>query len=114
MLNRSLDHPNWAPLLIIWKRNIVTATFLVELPSELGRVICTGIVGTCNCCGNNCESRGLSNLTPARSRLFKLKGGKGVCEVELQQATSIWWLQRKRESEKRRQSTVEKLEVIKK
>src|SRR3954467_2291142 len=74
MLQRSPDHPNWAPLLIIRKRNIVTATFLVELPSELGRVICTGIVGTCNCCDNIYESRGLSNLTPARSRLFKLIG----------------------------------------
>ena len=72
------DRPNWAPLLIIRKRNIVTTTFLVELPLELGCVICTGIVGTCNCFGRICESRGLSNLTPARSRLFKLVGRKGV------------------------------------
>src|SRR3954469_19021326 len=77
MLNRSPDHPNWAPLLIIWKRHIVTATFLIELPSELGRTICTGIVGTCICCDRIYESRGLSNLTPARSRLFKLIGRKG-------------------------------------
>ena len=26
--------------------------------------ICTAIVGTCNCFGRICESRGLSNLTP--------------------------------------------------
>ena len=30
------DRPNWAPLPIIRKRNIVTTTFLVELPLELG------------------------------------------------------------------------------
>ena len=68
------DHPNWAPLLINRKRNKVTTKFLVELPLELGCVICTGIIGTCNCFGSICESRGLSNLTPARSRLFKLMG----------------------------------------
>ena len=43
----------------------------------------TGILGTCNCFGSICESRGLSNLTPARSRLFKLNGGM-VQKVELQ------------------------------
>src|SRR3954468_16487875 len=86
MLHRYLNHPNWAPLLIIWKRHIVMATFLVELPRELG-VICTGIVGTCNCIGRICESRGLSNLTPARSRLFKLigrvKGMRWSCSKRL-------------------------------
>ena len=82
--------PNWAPLLIIRKRNIVTTKFLVELPLELGCVTSTGIVGTCNYFGRICESRRLSNLTPARSRLFKLIG-KGWCnEVELQQALSIY------------------------
>ena len=68
------DRPNWAPLLIIRKRNIVMTKFLVELPLELGCITCTGIVGTCNYFGGICESRGLSNLTPARSRLFKLIG----------------------------------------
>ena len=72
------DHPDWAPLLIIRERNIVTATFLVELPLEIDPILCTGIVGTCNCFGRICESRGLSNLTPARSRLFKLIGKDGV------------------------------------
>ena len=62
----------------------------IELPLELSSVTCTGIIGTCNCFGSICESRGLSNLTPARSRLFKLIG-KGWCnEVELQQALSIY------------------------
>ena len=46
------------------------------------------------------EPRGLSNLTPVRSRLFKLMGRKGN-EVELQQALSIWWLTYANESEKR-------------
>ena len=72
------DRPNWAPLLIIRKRHIVTTTFLVELPLEIDAIVCTGIVGTCNCFGRICESRGLSNLTPARSRLFKLIGKDGV------------------------------------
>ena len=84
------DRPNWAPLLIVWKGNIVTSRVLVELPLEIGAIICTGIVGTCNWFGSICESRGLSNLTPARSRLFKLIG-KGWCnDVELQQALSIY------------------------
>ena len=68
------DRPNWAPLLIIRERHIVTTTFLVELPLEVDPIICTGIVGTCNYFGRICGSRGLSNLTPTRSRLFKLMG----------------------------------------
>ena len=52
--------------------------FLVELPFEIDPINCTGIVGTCNCFGRICESRGLSNLTPARSRLFKLIGKGGA------------------------------------
>ena len=58
-------------------------------PLEIDAIICTGIVGTCNCFGRICESRGLSNLTPARSRLFKFIGKDGV-KVELQQALSIY------------------------
>ena len=41
---------------------------------ELGSVTCTGIIGTCNCLEVSGEPRGLSNLAPARSRLFKLMG----------------------------------------
>ena len=55
----------------------------IELPLELGCVTCTGINGTCNCFGRICESRGLSNLTPARSRLFKLIGRVGVEDIDL-------------------------------
>ena len=99
------DRPNWAPLLIIRKRHIVTTTFLVELPLEIDAIICIGIVGTCNCFGRICESRGLSNLTPARSRLFKLKGGKWCKEVELQRQKHKWWLTCAYESEKRSNGT---------
>ena len=60
------------------KRNIATTKIFVELSSELDCITCTGIVGTCNCFGRICESRGLSNLTLARSRLFKLAGKDGV------------------------------------
>ena len=56
------DRPNWAPLLVIRKRHVVTAKDLVELPLEFGSITCTGIIGTCNCFGRICESRGLSNL----------------------------------------------------
>ena len=81
------DRPNWAPLLIVWKGNIVTSRILVKLPLEFGRVPCTGIVSTCIWFLEViCESRGLSNLTPSRSRLFKLKVGKGGSEAELHQA----------------------------
>ena len=51
---------------------------LIELPLEFGSITCTGIIGTCNCFGRICESRGLSNLTPARSRLFKLMGKEWI------------------------------------
>ena len=49
-----------------------------------------------------CESRGLSNLTPSRSRLFKLMGRKGGSEVELQQALAYMVANiRKREREEK-------------
>ena len=60
------------------KRNNITNKIFIELPLELSCVTCTGIIDTCNCFGSICESRGLSNLTPARSRLFKLIGKDGV------------------------------------
>ena len=67
------DRPNWAPLLIIWERHIVTTRVFIELPLELKRIIWNGIIGPC-VLEVNCESRGLSNLAPSRSRLFKLIG----------------------------------------
>ena len=90
MRQRSPIDPNWAPLLIKRKRNNTTNTIFIELPLELGCVICTGIIDTCNCFEVICESRGPSNLTPSRSRLFKLIGRVKRYEVELQQATSIF------------------------
>ena len=41
---------------------MVTTKVLVELPLEFGSITYTGIIGTCNCFGSICESRGLSNL----------------------------------------------------
>ena len=90
--------------MIMRKRRIVTTTFLVELPLELGCVICTGIVGTCNWF-RICESRGLSNLTPARSRLFKLVGKEGVIRWSCSSNKHIWWLTYAKESEKRSNET---------
>ena len=65
------DHPNWAPLLIIRKGNIITLRVLVELPLELKRVSWSGIIRPYIWFGSICEPRGLSNLAPSRSRLFK-------------------------------------------
>ena len=64
-------------------------------------ITCTGINGTCNCFGRICESRGLSNLTPARSILFKLKGRKGEWGGAAARTKHIWWLTYANESEKR-------------
>ena len=57
---------------------------------------------------------GLSNLTPARSRLFKLIGKDGVKRWSCSGNKHIWWLTYAKESEKRSNATVAKLEVIKK
>src|SRR3954469_23669079 len=47
-------------------------------------------------------SHGDSAISHPRDQDYlSLKVGKGVCEVELQQATSIWWLRRKREREEK-------------
>ena len=79
--------PDWAPLLTNWKRNNTTHTIFIELLLELGCVTCTVIIGTYKLVLEViCEPRGLSNLTPSRSRLFKLKVGKRGSEVDLQHA----------------------------
>ena len=41
MLHRSPIDPNWAPLLINWKRNNINDKIFMELLLELGCVICT-------------------------------------------------------------------------
>ena len=68
------DHLEWAPLLINWKRNNTKDKIFIELLLELGCVICTVQRHLQAGFGSICESRGLSNLTPSRSRLFKLMG----------------------------------------
>ena len=47
------DRPNWAPLLIIRERHIVTAGVLVKLPLELKRVIWNGVIRPCIWFGSN-------------------------------------------------------------
>ena len=47
------DHPNWAPLLIIRKRNIVSLRVLVELPLELQHITWSGIIRPCIWFGSN-------------------------------------------------------------
>ena len=41
------DRPNWAPLLIISERHIVTARVFIELPLELKRIVWNSIIGPC-------------------------------------------------------------------
>ena len=66
--------PNWAPLLIIRKGNIVSLRVLVELPLELILVTWSGSTWTCIWSYSIYEPQGLSNLTPLRSGLLKLIG----------------------------------------
>ena len=60
---------------------------LHRAPPELGCVICTVQRHLQTGFGSICESRGLSNLTPSRSRLFKLigrvKGMRWSCSKRL-------------------------------
>ena len=51
--NMVSDRPNWAPLLIIWARLIVTARVFIELPLELKRIVWSGINGPCIWFGSN-------------------------------------------------------------
>ena len=39
------DRPNWAPLLIIRERHIVTMRVFIKLPLELKRIVWSGIIG---------------------------------------------------------------------
>ena len=49
----------------------------VELPSELGYITCTGIIGTCNYCDSIWLSHEDSAISkPVRSSLFQLMGRK--------------------------------------
>ena len=77
----------------------------IELLLELGCVTYTVIIVTCNWFLEvNCESRGLSNLTPSRSRLFKLigrvTGMRWSCSKRLAYMVANIFAE---ESEKRRQ-----------
>ena len=104
-MQKILDRPDWAPLLIIWKRYIITTKGLIKFPLQLSCAICASILGTCICFGRICESRGLSNLTPARSRLFKLIGEGGAKRWSCNGNKHIWWLTCANESEKRSNGT---------
>ena len=84
-MQKILDHPNWAPLLIVWKGNIVTSRILVELPLDFGSVPCTGIIGTCICLEVSVSHGNSAISHPRDQNYLSLKVGKGS-EVELQQA----------------------------
>ena len=56
------------------ERNNIKDKIFNELLLELGCIICTDSTTPASWFGSICESRGLSNLTPSRSRLFKLMG----------------------------------------
>ena len=97
--------PNWAPLLIIGKGDVVTLRVFVELPLELVLVTWSGITWTCIWSYSICEPQGLSNLAPSRSRLFKLIGriGKYMWSSSKRLAYMVAILFAK-ESEKRRRT----------
>ena len=74
MRQRSPIDPNWAPLLINYNGNNTEDKIFNELLLSLvassartHRHLQAGF-------GSICEPRGLSNLAPSRSRLFKLMG----------------------------------------
>ena len=50
----SPDRPYWAPLLIVRKGNIVTATVFVKLPLELSGITCISLIDTYNCVCSIC------------------------------------------------------------
>ena len=74
MRQRSPIDPNWAPLLINWERNNTKDKIFIELLLELGCVVCMDSSAPASWFGSICDPRGLSNLAPSRSRLFKLMG----------------------------------------
>ena len=88
------------------ERNNIKDKIFIELLLELGCVICTVQRHLQAGFGSICESRGLSNLTPSRSRLFKLigrvKGMRWSCSKRLAYMVANPFA---KESEKRRQST---------
>ena len=69
------------------ERNNTKDKIFIELLHELGCVICTVQWHLQAGFGSICESRGLSNLAPSRSRLFKLigrvKGMRWSCSKRL-------------------------------
>ena len=106
---RSPIDPNWAPLLINWKRDNTKDKIFIELLLELGCVTWSEITWTCIWSYSICEPQGISNLAPSRSRLFKLIGRKGKytwsCSKRLAYMVSNLFA---KESEKRGQSASEK------
>ena len=89
MRQRSPIDPNWAPLLINWKRDNTTNKILIELPLELSCVTCTGIIGTFNCLEVSVSHKDSTISHPRDQDYLSLWVGKGS-EVEQQQALSIY------------------------
>ena len=79
------DRPDWAPLVINWKRNNTMNTDFIELPFELGCVTCTGIIGTYNCLEVFVSHEDSAISHPRDQDYLSLWVGKGS-EVELQKA----------------------------
>ena len=112
-MHKILDRPNWAPLLIVWKGNIVTSWIHVELPLEFGRIPCTDIIGTCIYLEVSVSHGDSAISHPHDQNYLILKVGKGS-EVELQQALAYMVANLRKWEREEKQSTVEKLIVIKK
>ena len=67
------------------KRNNTMNTIFIELPLELGCIICTGIIGACNCLKVSVSHEDSAISHPRDQDYLSLWLGKGS-EVELQQA----------------------------
>ena len=103
--------PNWAPLLIIGKGNIVTLRVFVELPLELKCVSWSGIIRPCIWCNSNLWATGTQqSRTLAIKTIQAYRYGKvNMWSYSKRLASKVANLFAK-ESEKRRQSASEKLE----
>ena len=70
-MQKILDRPDWAPLLIIWKRNKNTVKNFIRIPLELSCVTCTGIIGTCKLALEVSVSHGLMGTRQSHTLAIK-------------------------------------------
>ena len=87
------------------ERYIATTKVIIELPSELGCITCTGIIGTCNCLEVSVshEDSAISHLRD--QDYLSLWVGESS-EVELQQALAYMVANLRKREREEKQCTV--------